>query len=221
MLETSYFTPRVTLSFCLLLLLSAGIQAQSRSTPSSPSAKTPGALPVITDHPTINHLLSLSDHLPHASDGSNGALPEITFDGPPPLAALNISLMHPRLDREIQPRAERLDALAFAAPELESEDAPRVFEATAYCLRGITASGTYVRPGVIAADPRVLPLGTVVRVKAGDYSGIYTVQDTGRRVKGRIVDIWMASKRAALNFGRRAVKLQVLSYGPRRHSAKR
>jgi 3D (Asp-Asp-Asp) domain-containing protein len=73
-----------------------------------------------------------------------------------------------------------------------------------------------VRRGVIAADPRVLPLGSVVQVRAGDYSGVYTVHDTGLLVKGRAVDIWMPSSREARSFGRRQVKLQVLRYGPRK-----
>src|SRR6267143_3719180 len=41
------------------------------------------------------------------------------------------------------------------------------FHATAYCLKGRTASGVDTRPGMIAADPRVLPLGTVVHIRAG------------------------------------------------------
>jgi 3D (Asp-Asp-Asp) domain-containing protein len=131
-------------------------------------------------------------------------------------SVLKTGLIYPRLDFEIIPSAAKLAALTFAAPDEESEGAPRNFQATAYNLRGRTASGVKTGPGIIAADPRVLPLGTVVQVKAGHYSGTYTVRDTGRRVKGKIVDIWIPSHREARIFGRRAVKLQVLHYGPRR-----
>src|SRR5947209_3292604 len=43
------------------------------------------------------------------------------------------------------------------------------YTATAYSLRGRTASGKPVARGVIAADPRVLPLGTRVRIDAGEF----------------------------------------------------
>ena len=44
---------------------------------------------------------------------------------------------------------------------------PATYSATAYSLRGRTASGMYVSRGLIAADPRHLPLGTRVRIEAG------------------------------------------------------
>jgi 3D (Asp-Asp-Asp) domain-containing protein len=85
------------------------------------------------------------------------------------------------------------------------------FTATAYSLRGRTASGKPVARGLIAADRRVLPIGTRVRLEAGSYSGEYTVADTGGAVRGRKIDIWMPSSREAMRFGRRPVKLTVLT----------
>jgi len=85
------------------------------------------------------------------------------------------------------------------------------YSATAYSLRGRTASGQYVTRGLIAADPRVLPLGTRVKIDAGPWSGEYLVADTGGAIKGRKIDIWTPSAREALSFGRRTVKLTVLS----------
>lgn len=90
---------------------------------------------------------------------------------------------------------------------------PASYVATAYSLRGRTASGLPVSKGLIAADPRVLPLGSRVRVEAGAYSGEYLVADTGGLVKGRRIDIWTPSSREAMRFGRRTVKLTVLSLG--------
>jgi 3D (Asp-Asp-Asp) domain-containing protein len=85
------------------------------------------------------------------------------------------------------------------------------FAATAYSLHGETASGTYVRRGIVAADPRVLPLGTKIRVHgAGAYSGEYEVADTGRRIKGREIDIYVPNVRAAKRFGRRRVEIEIL-----------
>lgn len=89
--------------------------------------------------------------------------------------------------------------------------APSAYVATAYSLRGRTASGRPVAKGLIAADPRHLPLGSRVRLEAGAYSGEYLVADTGSMVRGRRIDIWTPSSREAMRFGRRTVKLTVLS----------
>jgi len=84
------------------------------------------------------------------------------------------------------------------------------FTATAYCLKGRTAMGHGVRRGLIAADPRVLRLGSRINLGAGTYSGQYLVSDTGGRIKGRRLDIWMASCSEARRFGRRTVSVGVL-----------
>ena len=97
------------------------------------------------------------------------------------------------------------------AADAPPADPPQPFTATAYSLRGRTASGQGVRRGLIAADRRVLPIGTRVRLDAGSYSGEYTVADTGGAVRGRKIDIWMPSTSEAMRFGRRTVRLTVLS----------
>lgn len=94
--------------------------------------------------------------------------------------------------------------------------APASYVATAYSLRGRTASGQMVSKGIIAADPRFLPLGSRVRLQAGSYSGEYVVADTGSMVRGRRIDIWTPTAREAMRFGRRLVKLTVLSLPGRR-----
>jgi len=92
----------------------------------------------------------------------------------------------------------------------------QTYTATAYSLRGRTASGQPASRGLIAADPSVLPLGTRVRVEAGSWSGEYVVADTGGAVKGRRIDIWTPTTQEALQFGRRPVKLTVLELGGKR-----
>lgn len=84
------------------------------------------------------------------------------------------------------------------------------FTATAYCLKGRTALGHGVRRGVIAADPRILRLGSRINLGAGAYSGEYLVSDTGGAVKGRKIDIWMPSCAEARRFGRRTVTINPL-----------
>ena len=89
------------------------------------------------------------------------------------------------------------------------------FTATAYCKGTTTASGVNVRHGIAAADPTLLPVGSVIRVdKLGDrYNGIYTVMDTGPKVQGRHVDIYLWSCYEALELGRRPIALTVLRLG--------
>lgn len=85
------------------------------------------------------------------------------------------------------------------------------YVATAYCTRGTTASGDQTRQRIVAADPRVLPLDSKIRiVNAGRYSGEYTVADTGRKIRGRKIDIFIPNVRAAKRFGKRPVQVKVI-----------
>jgi 3D (Asp-Asp-Asp) domain-containing protein len=84
------------------------------------------------------------------------------------------------------------------------------YRATAYCLKGRTAIGGGVRRGIVAADPRVLPLGTRIQISAGSYSGTYTVADTGGAVRGKILDIWVPTCGEAVRFGRKTVSVSVV-----------
>jgi 3D (Asp-Asp-Asp) domain-containing protein len=106
----------------------------------------------------------------------------------------------------------------LAAAPVDSAEAPHRSDgtmrvvATAYCQQGATKSGATAQPGIVAADPRVLPIGTVLRILAPvkQYGGIYTVMDTGSAVKGRTVDIFMPSCARAVRFGRRTVRVRIV-----------
>ena len=89
------------------------------------------------------------------------------------------------------------------------------FSVTAYCKGEMTAAGIRVRAGIAASDPKLLPLGSIVRLEGlpDDYDGIYTVLDTGPEIKGRDIDIYMWSCIKALEFGRRRAALTVLRLG--------
>jgi len=91
------------------------------------------------------------------------------------------------------------------------------FEATAYCRGQLTASGVPVRVGIAAADPKILPIGSVVQVGGPGvseaYRGIYTVLDTGPEIEGREVDLYMWNCTEARAFGRRPIDVTVLRLG--------
>jgi 3D (Asp-Asp-Asp) domain-containing protein len=111
------------------------------------------------------------------------------------------------------------EAVAAIVNEVSPTAPPSPYVATAYSLRGRTASGRPVSKGLIAADPRFLPLGSRVKLEAGNYSGEYLVADTGGAVRGRRIDIWTPTSREAMKFGRRTIKLTVLSWGGKKKAA--
>jgi 3D (Asp-Asp-Asp) domain-containing protein len=100
---------------------------------------------------------------------------------------------------------------ATAAP---APGARLAFQATAYCKGITTSSGAPVQAGVAAADPELLPVGSVIQLDSVPrYGGIYTVLDTGPSIQGRIVDLYMWSCNEALAFGRQDIRLTVLRLG--------
>lgn len=99
-------------------------------------------------------------------------------------------------------------------PVVSRTPAPARFTATAYTIEGRTASGKRTRAGTCAADLDVLPLGTRIRVHgAGRHSGEYVVRDTGRKIVGNTIDLYIADDGEAKRFGRKEVNVEVLRYG--------
>ena len=71
----------------------------------------------------------------------------------------------------------------------------------------VTAIGTKIRRGVIAVDPRVIPLRTRVYVEG---YGFATAEDTGGAIKGNKIDVVMDTKAQSRNWGVRNVKIYIL-----------
>lgn len=93
--------------------------------------------------------------------------------------------------------------LAEYAPPRYGDPVP--VEITAYCLtRTQTRRGRYVRAGIIATDPRLFPLARFVELYVDRrYMGRFLVDDTGLKIKGNKIDVWMPTCREARIFGRR------------------
>ncbi|MEE0867337.1 MAG: 3D domain-containing protein [Clostridia bacterium] len=79
---------------------------------------------------------------------------------------------------------------------------------------GQTATGIPLDKGVIAVDPKVIPLGSRVYVEAldGSWSYGYAVAgDTGGAIKGNRVDLCFRTRSECIQFGRRKCRVYVLS----------
>lgn len=72
---------------------------------------------------------------------------------------------------------------------------------------GFTAIGLVAGPGIIAVDPRVIPLRTKVYVEGYGYA---IAGDVGGAIKGNRIDVCFNTVREALNFGRRRVRIYIL-----------
>lgn len=91
-----------------------------------------------------------------------------------------------------------------------------IFEATAYCScrkccgksDGITASGVRAHKGTIAVDPKVIPLGSRVYIEGMGY---FRAEDTGGVIRGNKLDIWFPTHGEALKFGRKKVRVRIIS----------
>jgi 3D (Asp-Asp-Asp) domain-containing protein len=114
-------------------------------------------------------------------------------------------------------RAERDSAAAEAAEHAFPVRDRMEMSSTKYCLKGQMRTGVHTRDGMAAGDPRVLPLGSVVRVTHPDgrLIGIFVIMDTGGAIKGNKIDLYVDSCREAEDWGRRPVVAEVLDTGIR------
>ena len=73
-----------------------------------------------------------------------------------------------------------------------------------------TATGIDLRvnPRVIAVDPSVIPLGSLVEIQG---LGIYVAGDTGGAINGRIIDIHFSTVSQAMSWGRRTVNVRIIN----------
>jgi 3D (Asp-Asp-Asp) domain-containing protein len=72
---------------------------------------------------------------------------------------------------------------------------------------GRTATGAVARRGIVAVDPRVIPLGTRLYVEGYGFS---LASDVGGLIKGHKIDLFYDSLDDALQFGRRNLDVYVL-----------
>ena len=89
--------------------------------------------------------------------------------------------------------------------------------ATAYCNTSdggqVTVTGSKTGFGIVAVDPRVIPLGTKLYITSADGSYVYgycVAGDTGGAIKGNRVDLFLGSESECREFGRRPMQVYIL-----------
>jgi 3D (Asp-Asp-Asp) domain-containing protein len=78
--------------------------------------------------------------------------------------------------------------------------------ATAYALRGGTATGLPVGPGIVAVDPTVIPFGTHMTIP-GYGEGV--AADTGSAIKGARIDVWVPTEAQAQQWGVQTITISL------------
>ena len=87
-------------------------------------------------------------------------------------------------------------------------------KAYSYDIHGRTATGMATQRGLIAVDPRVIPLGTKVYVQSLDGKpdyGYAIAADTGGSIKGNIIDMWYPTYAECAANGVRRMRVYILS----------
>ena len=113
-------------------------------------------------------------------------------------------------DYEIEKMQSEYKQLNTKYEKAVSRSASRTMtvQATAYTHTGNpTATGVMPKVGMIAVDPKVIPLGTKVYVEGYGYA---TATDTGGAIKGNIIDLFMNTKQECIQWGRRTVDIKIL-----------
>lgn len=85
-----------------------------------------------------------------------------------------------------------------------------------YCCRGVdsqTAIGLRAGYGVVAVDPRIIPLRSILWIEG---YGRAVAGDTGSAIKGLRIDLGMDTTRLARQWGRRAVRVYIIQKAPPR-----
>ena len=91
----------------------------------------------------------------------------------------------------------------------------RKMEATAYTYvpgktTMTTATGQRLRKGIVAVDPREIPLHTKMFITGSVEYGLGVAEDTGGVIKGNIIDLAYMSYDECIQFGRRQMQVYFL-----------
>jgi len=117
-----------------------------------------------------------------------------------PLVVTEYIEIEKKVEKEIE---KKVEWFYFVATGYSRND-------TSQGTTGITATGKVAVEGIIAVDPKIIPLGTTVEIKD---IGVFIADDRGGKIKGNRIDIFFDSKEEAKDFGKKGVWLRFLGNG--------
>lgn len=78
-----------------------------------------------------------------------------------------------------------------------------------------TYSGTKTRWGVVAVDPKTIPIGSMLTIE-GYEDVTFVAEDIGGGIKGEAIDIWLPDTKEAKSYGTQYRRVTVIREGPAR-----
>ena len=78
-----------------------------------------------------------------------------------------------------------------------------------------TFSGTRTRWGVVAVDPKVIPIGSALLIEGYDDT-TFVAEDVGGAIKGETIDIWLPDPKEARTYGTQYRRVTIIREGPAR-----
>lgn len=104
------------------------------------------------------------------------------------------------------PRPKKAATVASQADGVPTGGRTLKVLAYSYCLTGRTASGRSTAPGIVAVDPRVIPMGSKLYIPGYGWG---VAADTGGAIMGNKIDVWFPSLGQCYQWGVRPVTIQV------------
>lgn len=148
------------------------------------------------DSTFINGSALISQSNPNLVAGTSQRIPVKTYIAPVIIARLG-STESKQASQNISDVKQKVIVTAYSSTVDQCDDSPF-----------ITASGTHVRDGIVAAN--WLPIGAKIRLPEFSGDKVYIVEDRMAKKNGNKVDIWMESRAAAMQFGVRRLTVEIL-----------
>lgn len=210
----------------LIAVVAVGIAAVAVFTPRT--AASDSAEPTVSSDATrfeaLSTMVAEQDAAARRAIESARRLTGSTEDDTTPAAELASAKVGAAASELLRPAKDAASTSAIQAESTSAASETRVIRmlVTAYCpctkccgsnAQGITASGkrvSYNQGRFVAADRKVLPFGTKLKI-AGYHNAIpVEVTDTGSAIKGNRLDVYYPSHQRALEWGKRWVDVIVM-----------
>ena len=138
-----------------------------------------------------------SIQLNDAKDEDEKAVPQQFLNGSA-IMAMNVSLPDKKTIAKSAPKTYFVPSTAYSSTKEQTDSTPF-----------ITAMGTHVRDGVVAAN--FLPLGTVVKIPEIFGDKTFVVEDRMNKRYDFRIDLWFPTREAAMEWGLRKIKIEIVS----------